>query len=254
MTTVAEHGWLRRVTRTGAVLAMVLSAALAAVEPGEAATRVTLRTDDGLTLAATWYEPSSRPAPAVILVHMLHRSRREWEALALRLAAEGIGALALDLRGHGESPGGVGAGSDPTQPDYSTMVLDVKAARRFLAQRSDVTQTRVGIAGSSIGANLAALEASSDGTVASLALLSPSLDYRGLRIEAALRKVAERPVLLVASDDDPYAVRSAKELQKAGGGLRELLVLKQAGHGASMLMRDPDLVRTLVDWFRRTLL
>lgn len=254
MTIVAVHGWLRRATRTGAVLAMVLSAALAVVEPGEAATRVTLRTDDGLTLAATWYEPSSRPAPAVILVHMLHRSRREWEALAQRLAAEGIGALAVDLRGHGESPGAVGAGSDPTQADYSTMVLDVKAARRFLAQRSDVTQTRVGIAGSSIGANLAALEASSDGTVASLALLSPSLDYRGLRIEAALRKVAERPVLLVASDDDPYALRSAKELQKGGGGLRELLVLKQAGHGASMLTRDPDLVRTLVDWFRRTLL
>src|SRR5688572_10634937 len=102
---------------------MVLSAALAVVEPGEAATRVTLRTDDGLTLAATWYEPSSRPAPAVILVHMLHRSRREWEALAQRLAAEGIGALAVDLRGHGESPGAVGAGSDPAQADYSTMVL-----------------------------------------------------------------------------------------------------------------------------------
>lgn len=226
----------------------------AAVLPGEATTRVTLRTDDGLTLAGTWYEPSSRPAPAVILVHMLNRSRREWDALAQRLASEGIGALAVDLRGHGESPGGLAAGADPTQPDYSTMVLDVKAARRFLAQRGDVVQSRVGIAGSSIGANLAALEASGDATVHSLALLSPSLDYRGLRIEAAIRKVGERPILLVASDDDPYALRSARELQKTGGGLRELLVLKQAGHGSSMLSRDADLVRSLVDWFRRTLL
>ena len=254
MITVAVPRWVNQATRTGTVLGMLTALALVSVEPGEAATRVTLRTDDGLTLAATWYEPSSRPAPAVILVHMLNRSRREWEELAQRLAADGIGALAVDLRGHGESPGGLPAGADPTQTDYSTMVLDVKAARRFLAQRSEVTQTRVGIAGSSIGANLAVLEASTDGTVASLALLSPSLDYRGLRIEAALRKVAERPVLLVASDDDPYALRSARELQKAGGGLRELLVLKQAGHGASMLTRDADLVRTLVDWFRRTLL
>ena len=69
------------------------------------------------------------------------------------------------------------------------MVQDVRAARRYLAQRADVQQTRVGIIGASIGANLAALEASGDATIASLALLSPSLDYRGLRIDAAVRKV-----------------------------------------------------------------
>lgn len=231
--------------------AILALAGIAGIAVGESATRVTLRTDDGLTLAATWYEPSVRPAPAVILVHMLNRSRREWESFAQRLASEGIGALAIDLRGHGESGGTLIAGDGA---DYTPLVLDVKAARQFLAHRADVQQSRVGLAGASIGANLAALEASADATVASLALLSPSLDYRGLRIEAAVRKVGERPVLLVASDDDPYALRSARELQKAGSGLRELLVLKQAGHGPSMFARDPDLVRTLVDWFRRTLL
>ena len=216
-----------------------------------AAQRVTFRTDDGVTLAATWYEPSSRIGPAVILVHMLTRNRREWEAMAQQLASDGIGALAMDLRGHGES--GAGPLGPPDRVDYSTMVLDLRAARRFLAQRSDVQQTRVGVAGASLGANLAALLASSDPSIASLALLSPSLDYRGLRIEAAARKVT-RPMLLVAGDDDPYASRSARELQKAGGGPRELLILKQAGHGTAMLGRDPTLAGALVDWFRRTLL
>ena len=74
-----------------------------------------------------------------------------------------------------------------------------------------------------------------------------------LRIEAAARKVT-RPMLLVAGDDDPYALRSARDLQKAGGGPRELLILKQAGHGTAMLGRDPTLAGALVDWFRRTLL
>jgi alpha-beta hydrolase superfamily lysophospholipase len=214
-----------------------------------AAQRVTFRTDDGVTISATWYEPSLRPAPAVILVHMLHQSRREWESLAQRLSADGIGALAIDLRGHGESGGSAPAGDT----SYLPMLLDVKAARRHLAQRSDVQHGRVGIIGASIGANLAALEASADASVASIVLLSPSTDYRGLRIEAPLRKLA-RPVLLVASDDDPYALRSSREIQKAGGGVREVLVLKQAGHGTAMLSRDPDLVRQLVDWVRRTLL
>jgi alpha-beta hydrolase superfamily lysophospholipase len=182
---------------------------------------------------------------------MLNHSRRDWDAVAQRLASEGIGALAFDLRGHGEStPAPPATGS---QSEYAGMVLDVRAARRYLAQRADVQQTRVGIIGASIGANLAALEASADATIASLALLSPSIDYRGLRIDAAARKV-KRPMLLVAGDDDPYASRSARELQKDGGGPREVLILKQAGHGTVMLSRDATLTGLLVDWFRRTLL
>ena len=217
-----------------------------------AAQRVSLHTEDGVTLAATWYEPSGRAGPALILVHMLHRSRRDWDGLAQRLASDGIGALAIDLRGHGESSGSAG-GADPAQPDYASMVLDIRAARRYLMQRSDVQPSRIGIVGASLGANLAALGAGADTSIASLALLSPSLDYRGLRIEAVLKKFA-RPVLLVASDEDAYAARSARELQKGGGGVREVLLLKQAGHGSTMLSRDPGLAGALVDWFRRTLL
>jgi uncharacterized protein len=207
--------------------------------------RLTIRTDDGVSLAATWYEPSRRPAPAVILVHMFHRTRRDWDAQASRLSSEGIGVLAIDLRGHGESTG------DPS--DLPGMVQDVKAARRHLAARPDVLHTRVGIAGVSLGANLAVMAAADDPSVASLALLSPSLDYRGIRIEAALKKYGGRPALLVAGDDDPYAMRTVKELHKAGGGIRELLTLPQAGHGMQMLARAPDLARHLGDWFRRTI-
>ena len=125
--------------------------------------RVTLRTDDGLTLSAQWYEPSSQPAPAVILVHMLNRSRRDWEAFAHRLAGEGIGALAIDLRGHGESQRFVSPSA--TDTGYASMVHDVKAARRYLASRADVQQSRVGIAGASLGANVAALAAAADGSL-----------------------------------------------------------------------------------------
>jgi alpha-beta hydrolase superfamily lysophospholipase len=232
--------------------AMVAAAILALAGSVSAATqRVTIRTEDGVSLAATWYEPGVRPAPAVILIHMLNKSRHDWDSVATRFAAEGIGALAIDLRGHGESGGAMEGGETP---DYSALVRDVSAARRYLASRSDVQQSRVGIAGASIGANLAVLEAAGDPTVASLALLSPSLDYRGLRIEAAVRKYGARPALLISSDDDPYATRSVHDLQKAGGGTREAVVLSQAGHGTVMLSRDQDLARMLVDWFRRTLL
>lgn len=241
---LAPAVWPMTALRVVAVLlcACAASASVVAIT----AERVVLHTADGLSLAATWFEPSFRPAPAVILVHMLHRSRRDWDVLAHRLAAEGIGTLTFDLRGHGDSPGG--------SQDYPAMVEDIRAARRFLATRRDVLPGRVGLAGASIGANLSALVAAEDPGLASLALLSPSLDYRGLRIEAAVRKYGARPLLLVSSDEDAYALRSARELQKAGGGARESLVLSRAGHGTNMLTRNADLARALVDWFQRTLL
>jgi dienelactone hydrolase len=243
---VSRLDWGRAGRRLTLATACVL-APLMLVPAVSAAQRVVFRTEDGVTLSGTWHEPSVRPAPAVILIHMLHRSRRDWDAAASRLAFAGIGALTFDLRGHGESQGSVGR-------DYAAMVQDVKAARRFLSTRGDVLTGRIGIAGASIGANLAALAAADDQAVLSLALLSPSLDYRGLRIEAAVRKFGGRPVLLVASDEDGYAVRTTRDLQKAGAGTREALMLSQAGHGTNMLFRSPELALSLVDWFRRTLL
>lgn len=228
------------------VLVAALTSAAAVTVLDARAQRVSFRTEDGVTIAATWYEPPSRPAPAVILVHMLGRSRRDWETFAARLAGAGIGALAIDLRGHGESSGSGDAAN------YTAMARDLAAARRYLVTRGDVRPTRIGIAGASLGANLAALEAASDSGIASVALLSPSLDYRGLRIEAAARKYGSRPMLLVASDDDAYARRSALELQKTGAS-RELLSLIGAGHGTNMLGRSFELPQALIDFFRRTL-
>jgi pimeloyl-ACP methyl ester carboxylesterase len=214
---------------------------------------VTFRTDDGVTIAGTLYEGLRRPAPAVILLHMLTRSRDDWQTVATRLADAGIQALAIDFRGHGGSspaPGVAGA-----EPDWPRLALDVKASRAFLASRPDLVQAAlIGIAGASIGANIAIIAAAADPSIKSLALLSPSLEYRSLRADAPMRKYGARPALLVAGTDDAYAMRSAKALAALGSGPRELETLNGAGHGTNMLNHDPDLARALVDWFLRTLL
>ena len=238
------------VSRPRAVILLTLLAVLRlgfeGATAGAPAQRVSFKTDDGVTVAATWHEPPTRPAPAVIYVHMLQKSQADWEGFAAQVAPDGIGGLTIDLRGHGDTPG--------SNQDFAGMVKDVRAARQFLSARGDVTPGRIAIAGASIGATLAAQAAADDAAVASLALLSPSLDYRGLRLDAAVKKFGARPVLLVASDDDGYAVRSVRDLEKSGGGIREAAILSRAGHGTAMLSREPDLSRRLLEWFRRTLL
>ena len=213
--------------------------------------RVTFRTVDGALLSGSLYETNPKPSRAVILVHMLTRNRRDWDPVATRLAADGIAALTFDLRGHGEStPAPTEAGAAP-----AAMVRDVEAARQFLAARSDVARERIGLAGASLGANLALLEAAADPVIRSVVLLSPTLDYRGVRIEQAARRFT-RPMLLVASREDAYAWRSVRDLtnprQKESLN-RETLLLDQAGHGTGMFARDSSLIQSIVDFFLRTL-
>jgi dienelactone hydrolase len=229
------------------------SLAVALVPGAFAATgsTVTFRTTDGVQIAATLYQANRRPAPCVILVHMLTRSREDWQSLASRLADAGISALAIDLRGHGASGADPRGGADAA--DLSADLLDVQAACAFLASHPDLGVGAIGIAGASIGANLAVVAAASDATVRSVALLSPGLDYRNIRIEGPFRKYGDRPALLVASQEDSYATGSIRRLQKGATGMKEVRIVSGAGHGTVMLSRQPDLAALLVEWFERTL-
>jgi pimeloyl-ACP methyl ester carboxylesterase len=56
---------------------------------------------DGLRLVATAW--GDEGAPAVVLLHGGGQTRQSWSGAARRLAASGRYAVALDMRGHGES-------------------------------------------------------------------------------------------------------------------------------------------------------
>ena len=200
---------------------------------------------DGTSLHGLLYEASARPAPGIVLVHMLGRSKDEWSWVADRLQEAGATVLALDLRGHGSS------GGSPAL--LAPMVTDVTAAIDWLADRPHVRFGSLAVVGASLGANLAALAAADRGSVRAVALVSPSLDYRGVRLDSGtMKKLAGRPVWLAASTEDAYALRTVKELVSTGGTREQLLSTARA-HGTGLLGADPELARSLMDWLRRTL-
>jgi acetyl esterase/lipase len=205
----------------------------------EAQRRVAFRAGDGAPLSAAYYEASQRPAPGIVLLPMLRRSHADWDFAASQLAEAGFAVLALDYRGGEE----IGA-----------YALDVRAAKAFLRERPEVIAARIGIAGASIGANLAVLDAAEDPGVVSIALLSPGIDYKGLRTEAAMKKFGRRPALLAGSTRDPYSARTIRHLTTIGPGLREVRLTDAVAHGTVLVARDTELVPALVDWFKRTLL
>jgi alpha-beta hydrolase superfamily lysophospholipase len=177
---------------------------------------------------------------------MLSRSKDDWAAFAERLQDAGATVLAFDLRGHGGSSGSRGV--------LPAMVSDVRAAVEWLTVRAPTRPAAVALVGASLGANLAALAAADLSAVRAVALISPSLDYRGVRLDTGtIRKLGSRPVFLAASTEDPYALRTIQELA-AQEGPHEQRVSTSHAHGTALLAADQDLTMALVDWLRRTLI
>src|SRR5215813_11772159 len=65
---------------------------------------VDLTAKDGVHLKATYFA-AAKPGPGVILLHQCNQQRKNWDDLAVRLAAAGINVLTLDYRGYGDSQG-----------------------------------------------------------------------------------------------------------------------------------------------------
>jgi dienelactone hydrolase len=226
------------------LLRLIAAFSLVAAPAQGAGRAVAFRAEDGRTVNALVFEPSQRPSAAVVLVPMLGRPKDDWDAVGQRLADANILALAIDLPGL----------SDPGDSKVlGAWGGEVHAAVMYLSSRPDVRPGAIGIAGASLGASLAALAAAGDPSVRSLALISPSLDYRGVRIDGAMKQYGGRPALLIASAHDPYAARSVRELAKDPPGPRETRFSDVTAHGAVLLARDGEVVRGLVEWFQRTL-
>lgn len=103
---------------------------------------VDLTAKDGFPLKATWYEGDrGTSAAAILMLHDLSRSRRDFEQLATFFAENGHCVLVPDLRGHGESAknanGQVDAPRKYGPAEALAIQADIEACKKFLVQKND---------------------------------------------------------------------------------------------------------------------
>ena len=215
---------------TTALLALLIAGPAAAAEAlgpsSRAAQPVTFRTADGWTIAAK-YRPARLGRATLVLAHGYASAGVEWDRFADKLAREGIGTLAIDLRGHAGSTKGPSGergyeSFDRMTGEWATAVEDLLAAARWLETERRVKPGRVAFGGASLGANLAA-EASKKRGAAFLLLLSAG--------PGALPDKPAMPALAAASKKDGGAWGALKWLKQAGHA--ETLEAP-AGHGVQM--------------------
>lgn len=209
---------------------------------------VSFKTSDGITIAGTYYMAPGEDAPGIILLHMLSKNRGDWAEFAKTLQAAGYTVLAIDLRGHGDSDLSWKRFSDA---DFNDMVLDVAAAKKFLVEEG-VSGDDLAIIGGSIGANVALKYAADDKEINGVVLLSPGLDYKGVKTEEAITAYGKRPVLIVASRDDLYAAESSKKLHSLALGKSELKIYPGGAHGTSIISAQ-NAGPMILDWLQEVL-
>ncbi len=209
---------------------------------------IIVEAEDGLELDGTFYAAEGlETGPGILLLHMLGSNRTVWDhvGLADELAANGYAVLALDMRGHGDT----GQASDWVQSED-----DIQRVWQYLVDRPEVDPERTAVIGASIGSNMALIATANEPTITTAVLLSPGLVYRGVTIEDRLPNVGERPMLIVASQDDYYSEDTANKLAETAVGDVQLQIYETAGHGTNMFEPQPDLTPLILDWLTQHLM
>jgi len=223
-----------------------------------------LHTTDDVGITGTYYPVSQVPAPTVLLIHSVARSRATWNDFAKLLQQNGIAALEIDLRGHGDSTRKLTADGPVTLDfhnftgnDYQDMLLDVEAAIDWLQGQAEVDHQRIAIAGESVGANLALRYAAINPDLAAVVVFSPGINYRSVRTDDVIAQIGRMPLRILVSHNDPFAFESCKRLvdiQKEAGipvPAGEMTVCTGNLHGSDMLVGVRKLPEIVLAWLKQ---
>jgi len=194
---------------------------------------IQLITEDGIRLKATVYEADG---PGVVLLHMLDKNRHDWDAFGRQLQSLGYHVVSVDLRGHGESDL---TWKDFSPKEFNDMVLDAKAAQQYLGKD-------VAVIGASIGANIA-LNFASDDSVKTVVLMSPGLEYKGVKSEESIENL-DKPVLIIAAEGDTYAADSSRKLHSLNSNA-ELKIYDGKEHGTGLFGKT-DVDNVMIQWLK----
>lgn len=245
---------------------------------------------EGITLAGSLFTPEAPgPHPGLIICHGFPAGPQprpgeqpaeeglSYPELAEVCAARGLATLIFNFRGTGGSGGNFHA---------LGWARDLEAALSWLWERPEVDPDRIGVLGSSLGAQVSICVAARRPEVAALVAYasparggwqaSPEEVLRHCReigvvrdpgfppsVEAwhrefatldpleAVPRVAPRPLLILQGEaDDVVSPESARLLYEGAGEPKELVLLPGVGH---RFRREPAAIEAALVWLERTL-
>ena len=211
--------------------------------------RVEIPGPRGLTIAGTYYAVDTTQNYAVILIHGLGRNRGDWNDLARYLQKEGIAALSIDLRGHGESIAEDGRGwRSFTDVEYSTFINDLNAVLQYAGKNLKFTPKKTGLLGHGLGANLAYQLAERNPNIPGVILLSPGPEYKGIKLAV---KNYRRPIYVICTRFEKESVQAAEYLREKFTGKYKSDIYDHDGTLISLFRQKFTLPENIAKWFKQ---
>jgi alpha-beta hydrolase superfamily lysophospholipase len=220
---------------------------------------VSIETADGVTLSG-WYLPPDPPprrqalAPGLIWFHGNIETVGSIAAVLRDFRPPGIGVLAIDYRGYGESEG---------QPTEAGVYRDADATWAWLSHHEGIDSTRIAVYGRSIG-SVIALYLATERTVRAVVLESSftsgaalAREHAGLvppaLVEVSLNNLERAgrlhvPLLVIHGSDDYLAPIAMGRAIADTGRAEQFLVLEGASH-STMYERGGDRYRDALHAF-----
>lgn len=210
--------------------------------------RISLQTTDGVAIAGDWSAPVGA-TKTVLLLHMMPATRVSLQPLSQALNAAGFATLAIDLRGHGESTDQNGKKLDYqnfSDAEHQASRLDIDGAMNFLKSKG-FAEANISFAGASIGANLSLDALYRYNSTSRAVLLSPGLDYRGVKTEPAMRQLGlHQKIWIFAAEGDQYSADSSITLQQLQKETATVTIFDGSDHGTTLFSSQPNLIPDIV--------
>jgi uncharacterized protein len=247
--------------------------AAVAADLGAAHRDVTIRTADGLRLAA-WYVPSRNGAAVISFPTRIGKL-----AQARMLIRHGYGVFTLDMRGYD------GSGGSPNAFGWGA-TKDIDAAVAWLQGQSDVDRGRIGGIGFSVGGEQM-LEAAAE-NAALRAVVSEGAGERSVRetvlygargwisipsafvqtaalsvlsdtspppsLKDVVARIAPRPIFLIYAGHGAGGEELNAAYYRAAGDPRSIWKIPEAHHVGGLTVRPVEYERRVIGFFDRALL
>jgi pimeloyl-ACP methyl ester carboxylesterase len=174
-----------------------------------------------------------------LLLHQLYTDRHSWEPLVIpALLAAGYNALAVDVRGHGETFGTI---------NWGRAISDVQVWTDWL--RSTGVNNTIFLMGSSMGSTLALVGCGDDPFCQGVIAISPGWGYYEVSVERTFTTLlGERPVLIVYAARDPWPAYGVPKMVEAATG--DVVVIQYPGsaHGMDLFSANETLIPSILAW------
>jgi pimeloyl-ACP methyl ester carboxylesterase len=199
-------------------------------------TVTTTATDEKTLVGDLYLLDTARPT--VLLLHQLYTDRHSWEPDVIpALLTAGYNALAVDVRGHGQTGGFV---------DWDKAIQDTQVWIDWLRANN---LGAVVLMGSSMGSSLALVGCGNDPQCLGAIAISPGWNYYEVNVKQTFAALlGARPVLIVYADHDYWPSVGVPLMLEVATGDVQVVTYPGNAHGMDLFRSEEALLLTIKEW------